>query len=206
MIRFMLLVCLSLPVLAAVPEDASATQALRVGQPVPSVTLQDAAGESHDLSQLVQEAPSVLVFYRGSWCPFCQRHLQELAAALPDIRQHGYQVLTISPDLPEHAASLAAEQGLDYRLLSDADGVAMRAFGLAFQVDAATRERYQGSGIDLEAASGQDHHQLPVPAVFLVGSDGVIDFVHADPDYRQRFPTAALLAMIEAQAESMVEK
>ncbi len=48
-------------------------------------------------------------------------------------------------------------------------------------------------GIDLEAASGQRHHLLPVPAVFLLGSDGVIRYRYANPDYRVRLDPAVLV-------------
>lgn len=71
--------------------------------------------------------------------------------------------------------------------------VAARAFGLAFRVDAETYENLLGYGIDLEAASGEDHHLLPVPAVFLIGRDGTIDFRYYNPDYKERLSGDALL-------------
>ncbi len=77
--------------------------------------------------------------------------------------------------------------------LSDADGSAMRAFGVAFQVDAETVGKLAGHGIDLNAASGKDHRWLPVPSVFLIDGGGTIRFVHADPDYRQRLAPETLL-------------
>jgi len=53
--------------------------------------------------------------------------------------------------------------------------------------------RYREYGIDLEAASGQSHHQLPVPSVFLVEPGGIIRWVYSNPDYRVRPDNATLL-------------
>ena len=70
---------------------------------------------------------------------------------------------------------------------------AARAFGIAFQVDEATLGEYKGYGIDLEEASGESHHLLPVPSVFLIDTDGVVRFVHYDPNYEERLENDALL-------------
>ncbi len=80
-----------------------------------------------------------------------------------------------------------------FTLLSDASMSAARAFGIAFRVDDATFARYKSFGIDLEAASGQTHHELPVPAVFILDRAGVIRFAHANPDYTVRLAAEPLL-------------
>jgi len=82
---------------------------------------------------------------------------------------------------------------LTYTLLSDHAMIAARAFGIAFRVDEATLDEYMGYGIDLEAASGETHHLLPVPAVFIVGRDEIIKFSYANPDYKVRLAPGDLL-------------
>ena len=82
---------------------------------------------------------------------------------------------------------------LGYALYSDSSLAAARAFGIAFQLSDAEVVKYKGYGIDLEAASGQSHHQLPVPSVFLVDAGGVIRWVYSNPDYRVRPDNAKLL-------------
>ena len=78
----------------------------------------------------------------------------------------------------------------------------MRLGGLAiFVVDAATREKYQGYGIDLAAASGgETHYALPVPSVFAIDAKGVIQFAYANPDYRTRVPERVVRAAVDAIA------
>lgn len=79
---------------------------------------------------------------------------------------------------------------------------AARAFGIAFDVGEATRERYRGFGIDLAEASGEGHGLLPVPSVFLVASGGRILWVYSNPDYKVRPDNASVLAAARAAAES----
>ena len=57
---------------------------------------------------------------------------------------------------------------------------------------------YRGYDIDLEAASGRTHHQLPVPSVFLVEAGGTIRWVYSNPDYKVRPENAALLEAARA--------
>ena len=71
---------------------------------------------------------------------------------------------------------------------------AARAFGVAYIVDEATLTQLKQYGIDLEEASGEKHYMLPVPAVFLLGSDGRIQFQYVHPDYKVRMHPELLLA------------
>jgi len=180
----------------APPAPASAEDArpLKAGDAVPKVTLTTVDGRPFDLRKAVAKKPTALIFYRGGWCPFCTRQLSGLRKIAPELRRLGYQILAVSPDRPKHLRESITKVGLDYRLLSDSDMAAARAFGLAFQVDAATLKKYEGYGIDLEEASGQSHHLLPIPAVFLVNTDGGIRFAFANPDYKVRLKPEALLS------------
>lgn len=184
---------------AEVPESAADVEPIGVGEVVPDMTLRDASGDTHELRALVSEQPTVLIFYRGGWCPYCTEHLSGLVDIEEELTTLGYQLLAISPDRPSVLAEAeAASDELDvptsYRLLSDSDMTVARAFGLAFQVDADTLAQYREYGIDLEEASGADHHWLPVPAVYLVGTDGTIVFSYANPDYTQRLAPEAIVA------------
>jgi peroxiredoxin len=105
-------------------------------------------------------------------------------------------VVAISADRPAELAKSLQAKGLGYALYSDSSLVAARAFGIAYQLDDTQVAGYAEHGIDLEAASGQTHHQLPVPSVFLVERGGTIRWVHSNPDYRVRPDNAALLEAV----------
>ena len=81
---------------------------------------------------------------------------------------------------------------------SNAATSATRAFGLAFRVDDELNERYLGFGIDLEKASGENHHVLPAPATYIIGTDGIINFAYINPDYKVRLHPDILLAAARA--------
>jgi peroxiredoxin len=166
---------------------------LKVGDAIPDVTLRTEENQPVSLRQLVSEKPTVLIFYRGGWCPFCNRHLQALAGIEDDVNQAGAQLLAISMDQPSKLKATPDREKLHYRLLSDSDATAIKAFGIAFKVDDATLEKYKNYGIDLEAASGRDHHLLPYPSVFIVSTNGVIRFAHVNPDYKVRLEPAKIL-------------
>lgn len=171
---------------------------LMIGQPIPDTELKTAAGKTFDLQAAVQEQPVVLIFYRGGWCPFCNAHLGQLQEAAPQLRELGYQIIGISPDRPEELQKSLGKGSLSYTLLSDSSMAAAKAFGIAFEVDAPMLKKLASYNIDIEAASGETHHLLPVPSVFIVGSDGIIDFSYANPDYKTRLAPEVLLAAAKA--------
>ena len=181
-----------------VPLSAQEVRPLLIGASVPDVGLETVAGETVKLQEQLGEKPAILIFYRGGWCPFCNRQLaqlQEIQSSLVDL---GYQILAISPDRPAKLAESAEKIKPSYTLLSDSRMEVASAFGIAFRLDDATLTKYRGYGIDLEAASGQSHFQLPVPSVFIVGRDGKIGFTYVNPDYKLRIDADVLLAAARA--------
>ena len=109
--------------------------------------------------------------------------------------------MAVSPDKPENLKPTSSKHKLGYALFSDAKSEAAMAYGIAFQVDQKTYEQYKGYGIDLEEASGEKHHLLPVPAVFLYGKSGKLEFEYVNPDYRIRLAPKVLLAAAQAALE-----
>lgn len=178
----------------ALTQAAVAESALKVGDTVPSkVILKTEDNKEVNLRSLLSEKPGVLIFYRGGWCPFCTRHLADLVGIEKDLEKAGVQLLAISMDQPSVIKATPGRDKLGYRLLSDSDAQAAKAFGIAFKVDEATVEKYEGYGIDLNAASGKDHHILPHPAVYVVDKQGVIQYAHVNPDYKVRLKPSDIL-------------
>lgn len=186
----------------SIPSKAEDIQPLSVGAMVPSLTLEDADGNVFDFNKAIKKQPAVVIFYRGGWCPYCNLQLGQLQTVEPNLLELGYQILAISPDRPKKLAESSDKQHLTYTLLSDSTMKAAKAFGIAFRVDDETINKYRGYGIDLEAASGQTHHLLPVPAVFIVGTDGTINYRYTNPDYKVRLSPDELLKAAQAAIPS----
>lgn len=174
------------------------TTALKVGEAIPDVKLRTEDDKEVSLRRLVSEKPTILIFYRGGWCPFCNRHLQALAGIEDNLNKAGAQLLAISMDQPSKLKTTPDREKLPYRLLSDSDAAAAKAFGIAFEVDDATVEKYKGYGINLDTASGRDHHILPHPAVFVADTSGKVRFAHVNPDYKARLEPKKILEAAQA--------
>jgi peroxiredoxin len=182
------------PAQPPVPDAAGKVTPLAVGSKVPKVNVKTIEGKSIALPKLLAAQPTVLIFYRGGWCPFCNRQMSGLQSIEGDLKKLGYRIIAVSPDRAEELKKSLGKNKLTYQLLSDSPMDAAKAFGVAFKVDDGVLTKYKGFGIDLEAASGEKHHYLPVPSVFLIGADGVIQFRSFNPDYKVRLSNEELLA------------
>ena len=201
--RTTIFVLLLLPVLTfaaskeGIPTDANDIRPILVSQTIPDVTLTDINGKSVSLKQLTQKQPTLLIFYRGSWCPYCNAHLGQLAKIEPQLIKMGIQIVAISPDKPDFLRKSIEKHSLQYTLLSDSKMKAARAFGLAYQLAPKTVEKYRGYGIDLEKQSGESHYMLPVPAALLITTKGTVTFSFVAPNYKVRADSKVLLAAAE---------
>lgn len=184
--------------LAAAPDQI---RPILLGSPMPDVALHTLTGQPTTLKAQVGGKPTVLVFYRGGWCPYCNLQLSELRLIQKPLQALGFRVIAISPDQWSNLAATISKDKLEYTLLSDNKADALRAFGIGYHLDDATYAKYQGFGVDLEKRSGEHDHALPVPSVFIVDGDGVLQFSYSHPDYRIRVPGAVVLAAAKAIAE-----
>ncbi len=183
---------------AAVAASGIAGAAIGPGEHAPDFTLPDATGVSVSLHDLLATGPVVVSFYRGGWCPYCNLELRALQAALGDIADTGASLVAISPQVPDESLSLVEKAGLDFPVLSDLGSETIRSYGLVYTVDAAMREVLIGFGNDLTEINGTDTWELPVPATYVIGTDGRVVFAVADPDFRHRAEPADVVAALRA--------
>ena len=177
---------------AAPPSEAAATPAaavdgaLGVGAEAPDFALPDATGREVRLSDLLAEGPVVLTFYRGAWCPYCNTQLRDYQDILGEIEEAGATLVAVSPQTPDGSMTTVQRNGLAFPVLSDVGNAVSRRYGLVFEVDGQTRERYQAVGVDLTAVNGTDAWELPVPATYVIGPDGTVGAAFVEADYTQR--------------------
>ncbi|GAB4324746.1 MAG: hypothetical protein Kow0059_20470 [Candidatus Sumerlaeia bacterium] len=182
--------------------SAEAVQPVKVGERAPTVKgLRNARGEAVDLEAVSRGKTTLLVFYRGGWCPYCNAHLAELAKIQPELAANGVQIVAISPDSPETLAAYPDDKKQPYLLLSDSKHEAAKAFGVAFAVDAETQRSLKNHGFDLVEASGNPEVVLPVPSVFVIGPDGLVKFSHANPDYTKRLSGAEIMRALGIESK-----
>ncbi|WP_280384306.1 peroxiredoxin-like family protein [Nocardia wallacei] len=168
--------------------------ALGTGDLAPDFTLPDHRGASFTLAHALRDGPVVLSFYRGGWCPYCNVQLHTLQTALPQVRAHGARLVAISPDSPDDSLTTAERHALEFEVLSDTGNHVARTYGLLFTVPADVRDIYRTAGADLDATNAE----LPVPATYVVGTDGRIRYAHIDGDYRNRAEADDVLKVLAA--------
>ena len=188
---------------AEIAASAEQTKPLAAGAAAPAFTARNADGSDFAFDPAALERPVMLIFYRGGWCPYCKRHLAELRHVVPELENRGMDVYFLSADSPDNLASAlhSEAEGLDYTLLSDARLSAAEAFGLAFRMSDDYYQRAKEFGVDMEEASGETHHALPIPAAYLIDTEGVIRFGHANPNYTQRISADELRAGVDSVLE-----
>ena len=183
-----------------IASSAEETHPLAAGGAAPAFTARNADGSDFDFDPGALERPAMLIFYRGGWCPYCNRHLAELRHVVPELEERGMDVYFLSADSPANLSSALKgdAEGLDYTLLSDARLSAAKAFGLAFRISDDYYRQAKEYGLDLEEASGETHRALPVPAAYLIDAEGMIRFAHANPDYTIRLSVEELRASVDS--------
>lgn len=192
-----LLFCTSLPLAAAQIADSPAqVRPLLNGSTVPAISLLDQQGKTVDLLAKIRQQPTVLVFYRGGWCPYCNTQLAGLQQVEAEFSKLGYQIIAISPQAPEAVSKSqqnTKDVALSYQLLSDQPLAAAKAFGLAYYLDAKTTATYKDSyGISL-TYDDSGKAVLPVPAVYLLNTAGEVQFSFVHLNYKTRLQPELLL-------------
>lgn len=170
---------------------------IKIGEKIPSVNVRNLDGENVNLNELTSGKKSVLIFYRGGWCPFCNMQLSSLNNIEKQILELGYQLIAISIDKPEKLKESLDKNQLNYTLLSDSRAEASIEFGLAFKVANDYNKMLLSHNMNLEEASGEKHHILPVPAVFIVDENSIIQFEYVNPNYKVRLNEQILLKAAE---------
>ena len=92
--------------------SAKEAKPIEVGTAAPDAGLRGLDGNDVTLHAIVAGKPTVLIFYRGSWCPYCNLHLSDLVTVEEELRSLGYQIVAISPDRPEELNKMTAADHL----------------------------------------------------------------------------------------------
>ncbi|MBC7555702.1 MAG: AhpC/TSA family protein [Chryseobacterium sp.] len=176
---------------AQIYETAEMVKPLLIGQKLSDATLQDINGKDVNLQALISEKPSVVVFYRGGWCPYCNAQLSGLAKIEKEITDLGYQIIAISPENFQNIPDVAKKDKVAYTLLSDNGGKLIQKTGIAFKMP----ENYET--MLSNKVKGGVTPILPVASVFLLNKSGEITFEYINPDYKQRLSGEMLLAVLK---------
>lgn len=172
---------------------------LKAGKSVPDFTSHSYDGKTVTLGKLLEDAPLMVIFYRGGWCPFCNYQVRQITQAYAKFQQRHVMPVLISVDQTEGAALVQQSYDIPFPVLSDPELAAHESFNAVIELDDAHVKKYKNYGIDLEAWSGQNHHKIAAPAVFLVGKDGKVLWSHVALDFKTRPDVEQMLGVIDSK-------
>ena len=163
-------------------------EGLFINSKAPDFKAKDQNGNEIVLKDLRKKGPVIIIFYRGYWCPYCNKELQKLEDSLQAIRDKGAQLIAITPEKPEGIAKTIEKTKVSYSIISDEDLKIMKSYRVAFQVDDKALARYKMANIDLAANNGHKPGEvyLPVPAVYIINKDGEVSYRFFDADYKNQ--------------------
>ncbi len=161
-------------------------EGLKVGDKAPEIVGTDQNGNDISLKSILKKGEAVIIFYRGQWCPYCNKQLSQLNDSLTYITKKGGTIISITPETADNIKKTVSKTKASFSILEDKGLAIMKDYKVSFAVDEKTIEKYKGYGIDFAKANGDNGANLPVPATYIVGKNGKIKYVYFNADYTKR--------------------
>ena len=166
---------------------------LKVGTVAPHFNATDNNGQSFSLKKALKKGDVVIVFYRGQWCPYCNKELSNLNDSLSMIAAKGATVIAVSPETDENVSKTVAKTKARFPVISDKNLTILKAYQVNYTVEGKLLEMYTKYHLDFSSANGSNGAVLPVPATYIIGKNGIIKYVFFNPDYKVRASVQDLL-------------
>ena len=171
-------------------------KAKQVGDMAPDFVLKNALGNPVALSDYLKKGKVVLTWYRGGWCPYCNMTLQQLQREVPSFKANGANLIALTPELPDKSMSTVEKHNLQFEVLSDVGNEIARSYGIVFKLTDDVAKMYDAS-FGMSSYNGDDSHELPLAATYIINEDGKIGYAFLDADYRKRAEPSDLTAFLK---------
>lgn len=179
-------------------EFQQGANALKVGQKAIDFELPNQEGELISLKKLMSQGPVVVTFYRGDWCPYCNLQLRALQARLKEIQALGATLIAISPQVPDGSLTKSEISEMNFSVLSDQNAKVASQYGVAWEVPEFLLDHMRvDRNLDLEKINNGNSSVLPIPATFIIGTDGIITWNYVNVDYRTRSEPEEIIEAIK---------
>ena len=188
-----LLISLFLLLLIRGITKAEDPKGLNIGDVAPGFRAVDQFNKQINLYEELDKGPVVLMFYRGHWCKYCNKQLEELSDSLKFIVEKGAFIITVTPEVMEFVDETSKQYKDAFRIISDKEMKIMNNYKVSFEVKKTTITRYKFAGINLSEFNGDNGSNLPVPATYIINQQGIIDYVFFDENYKKRVSVKTLL-------------
>lgn len=150
---------------------------LKKGDQFPVLTLSTLDGKPFDFKQALEKGPVVVLYYRGTWCPYCNMTLRNYQGRLADFAKRKATIIAISGEPAEKEKNTITRNNLSYPVLHDEGLVGAQQLGITY-----------------DAGKGK---LLPLGAAYAIGKDGLVRYAFTETDYRKRAEADELLAALD---------
>ena len=159
---------------------------LQPGEKAPQFVAKDSKGKEINLEKMLKKGPVVVMFYRGFWCPFCNKQLQSMQDSLALITQKGASLVAITPEMDPNIEKTIGKTHATFPIVHDKGGKIMTDYKTIYAVSDDLDKKMKGYGVNLSENNGDAGNNLPVPAVYIIGKDGKIKWAYFNEDYKKR--------------------
>ena len=182
-------------------DSGQADRAVAAGDVAPDFTLTDQDGETVSLKSLLANGPVVVSFYRGVWCPYCNIELKALEAALGEIKARGASLVAISMQGASDSRKSQRDNKLSFPILTDQNGELAEKFGIRWSLQDYVIPIHAGFGVELPKIHGDGQWNLPMPARYVIDTDGSVAYAEVNPDYTRRPDPSDLFPVLDKLAQ-----
>ncbi len=158
---------------------------IKVGSSMPEVSFKTPEGETVAITRYMN-APNVILFYRGNWCPFCMAQIKELAKEYRKIKEQGANLIFISPQSPKHTKHLAKQFDIPAIFLIDEDLKAAKTLGIF---------NAYGTPLGMEVLGFETDNVYPT--LIITDKKGIVRFADLTDNYRMRPEPGNYLEILE---------
>ncbi len=157
------------------------------GTVLPDAGLLDMHGTPTTLYAAVGGGTSVLVFYRGAWCPYCNIALSAYQAQLlPQLTRRGIPLVAVSPQKPDGSLTMQQKNGLGFTVVSDPGNAIAGRLGILTGPSEEARAAQLQLGLDLTSVNADGTVTLPMPATVILDASRTVRWIDVHPDYSTR--------------------
>jgi peroxiredoxin len=177
-------------------------EGLFINSKAPDFKATDQNGVEVSLKELRKKGDVVIVFYRGYWCPYCTKYMKKLQDSLEIIKAKHAQLVVITPEGKEGIDSSIARTGASFPIIYDKEMKIANGYKVAYKVEEKTVNRYKNANpsIDLLKINNQlKEAYLPVPAVYIINTDGTVTFRYFEEDYKKKLAVAEILKALDGE-------
>ncbi|NJO90905.1 MAG: AhpC/TSA family protein [Chloroflexia bacterium] len=174
-----------------------AQEQLQNGNIAPFFSAKDQFGKLVESKLLLKKGPLVVMFYRGYWCPNCNRQMSHVADSMKMITDLGASVVAITPEKSEYFEKTQKETNASFSFIHDENHKIMDDYKVTWQMGKTKSFFYKFGGINLDKSSGNKDRALPVPATYIIDQSGKIIGGYFNEDHTKRMAVSQIVKVLK---------